>query len=478
MKRLLSELLEQEEKLLHCVHCGFCLPACPTYSRLGDEADSPRGRLHFMRAVVEGRLDPGSRAFGYHLDRCLGCRACESVCPSGVEYGHLLEGAKEVLGRNRPRRILDRLLPLVMATPAFLFPVMALTRALRATGFPGLAVERLPSAGILGQARLGLGMVAATTAPRFLAGGGSGRGHHPWRSSGTRGAHQTRGGAAPFGGTGTSGESRPPGEDQSSEDAINHSLGSGELVGVLLGCVQKGLLARVNQATVRVLEANGYRVVHVPGQRCCGAIHAHTGNLEGARRLARENIRAFEGSGIQVLAVNAAGCGATMKEYPGLLAHDEEYAPRAVAFASMVRDVSELLGREDLRVGARLPLTVTYDAPCHLLHAQRVSEEPLFVLRSIPGLRLVPLAKYDECCGGAGVYGITHPELGGAIGRDKVSAVRATGADVVATGNPGCMMQIGAGLRMEGCEVDVAHPVELLDESYRRAGFYRDRWGR
>jgi len=253
---------------------------------------------------------------------------------------------------------------------------------------------------------------------------------------------------------------------------LNETLGRGASAAVFLGCVQKGLLGRVNDATARVMESNGYRIARVRGQRCCGAIHAHTGELVGARRLAKENIRAFEASGVDILAVNAAGCGAIIKEYPHLLAQDEEYRGRAVALASRVRDVSELLGREGLRTGAALPLTVTYDAPCHLLHAQRISEEPYALLRSIPGIRLVPLPGYEECCGGAGVYGITHPELGGAIGQDKVKAIVATGVEMVVTGNPGCMMQIGAGLLMSGETIAVAHPVELLDESYRRAGFY------
>jgi glycolate oxidase iron-sulfur subunit len=436
MKQLLSELTTQAEKLLHCVHCGFCLPACPTYSRLGEEADSPRGRLHLMRAVVEGRLDPASRAFGYHLDRCLGCRACESVCPSGVEYGHLLEGAREVLSRTRPQRVLDRLLPRIMATPAFLSPVMAVTRVLRVTRFPALAAGHLPSTARLAQLRLGLGMVAATATPKFA------------------------------------GKVRRRGISLSPGAAEDDTLGRGASAAVFLGCVQKGLLGRVNDATARVMESNGFRIARVRGQGCCGAIHAHTGDLEGARRLAKENIRAFEASGVEVIVANAAGCGATLKEYPHLLAQDEEYAGRARAMASRVRDVSELLGREGLRTGAPLPLDVTYDAPCHLLHAQRISEEPFVLLRSIPEVRLVPLPGHEECCGGAGLYGITHPELGGAVGREKVEAIVATGAEVVVTGNPGCMMQIGAGLLMSGEPIAVAHPVELLDESYRRAGFY------
>lgn len=466
MKRLLSELLEQEDKLLNCVHCGFCLPACPTYWRLGDEADSPRGRLYLMRAVVEGRLDPASRAFGYHLDRCLGCRACESVCPSGVEYGHLLEGAREILRRTRPRRVLDRLLPGVMAAPGMLSPIMAFARLLRGTGLAKVAAERLPSRGVFAQARMGLAMVAATKAPRSLRIAGEGMDSGEPGEAGTRGLHQDPPGGARLRAPGESDARRPPGP------SVPGTLGDGTTVALLRGCVQRGLLARVNEATRRVLEANGYRVAEASGQGCCGAIHAHTGDLPGARRLARRNIQAFEASASDVVAVNAAGCGAIMREYTHFLAQDEAYAGRGLAVASRVRDVSELLGREGLRVGAPLPLTVAYDAPCHLLHAQKVDEEPLILLRSIPGLRLVPLAGHDECCGGAGVYGITHLELGGAIGRDKVDAILATGADVVATGNPGCMMQIGAGLRMMGKAVDVAHPVELLDESYRRAGFY------
>jgi glycolate oxidase iron-sulfur subunit len=254
--------------------------------------------------------------------------------------------------------------------------------------------------------------------------------------------------------------------------ADSGGLGGGARTALLLGCVQEGLLARVNRATARVLEVNGFRVVEVPGQGCCGAVHTHTGDLEGARSLARRNVQAFERAGVDVVAVNAAGCGATMKEYGHLLRDDPHVRDGGRALAEKVRDISELLGRPGLRVGGGLPLRVTYDAPCHLLHAQRISKEPLALLRSIPGLELVPLRGHEECCGGAGVYGITHPELGGKIMQDKVEAILATGAQVVATGNPGCMMQIGAGLRMAGAAVDVVHPVELLDESYRRGGAY------
>lgn len=442
MKSFLTELNAQEDKLLNCVHCGFCLPACPTYTRLGDEADSPRGRLHLMQAVVNGRLEPSSNAFHTHLDRCLGCRACESVCPSGVEYGHLLEAAREVAVRANRKGLLDRILPMVMASPVLLSPTMALTRILRATGFPGAAALRMPSDGILGQVRLGMGMVASTAEPSFLA------------------------------------EMRAHGRPSSVEGKERDRLEEGELMGrgrplaLLTGCVQEGLLARINRATARVLEANGFRVRRVPGQRCCGAIHAHTGDLAGARALARTNIDAFEASGAEIVAVNAAGCGAIMKEYPHLLAGDEAYAERAEALAVRVRDISEILAGPELRKGGPIPASVTYDAPCHLLHAQKISREPEELLSSIPGMSLLPLKNRDECCGGAGVYGITHPELGGAIGRDKVRAILETGARLVATGNPGCMMQIGAGLRMEGSKVEVVHPVELLDLSYALGGVY------
>lgn len=240
-------------------------------------------------------------------------------------------------------------------------------------------------------------------------------------------------------------------------------------VGLLTGCVQESLFARVNRATVRVLEANGCEVVQVPAQVCCGALDAHAGRLDRARTLARSNIAAFERAGVEVVVVNAAGCGAMMKEYGEQLRHDGQWAERAESFTANVRDLSEFLAGLPLRTGGPVPLRVTYDAPCHLHHAQRIREAPLRLLDSIPGLERIPLADADECCGGAGLYGVHHPELGGRILSDKIAAVRATGAEVVLTPNPGCMMQIGAGLLLEGVDAVVLHPVEILDESYRRA---------
>lgn len=455
MTVLLRELKKQEEKLFNCVHCGFCVPVCPTYRRLGDEADSPRGRLQFMRALVENRVPSDSSTVRTHLDRCLGCRACESVCPSGVEYGHLLEGAREATSQGAPKGLMERALPAFMANPILRRPIMAMARVLRATGVPALVSERLGSTDTSAQVALGFGMLAATAEPSVLEKLATGEG--AWRLSGPA----------------VRADSKKTAEPKFRETAAQGSLGRGLRVGMLTGCVQEGLLGRVNRATERVLEANGFTVVSIREQGCCGAIHAHTGDLEGARDLARGNIEAFESRSVDLIAVNAAGCGASLKEYAHLLDGDPAFGERAAVMAAKVRDVTELLGQPGLATGAPLSVSVTYDAPCHLLHAQRVVQEPLVLLDSIPGLDLRPLANHDECCGGAGIYGITNPELGGAISADKVKAILDTGARIVATGNPGCMMQIGAGLRAAGAPVDVVHPIELLDVSYRRGGLYR-----
>jgi glycolate oxidase iron-sulfur subunit len=430
----LAEALELQRKgLEQCVHCGFCLAACPTYTRLGDESDSPRGRLHLMRAVVEGRLTATSDAFRVHVDRCLGCRACEPVCPSGVEYGSLLEMARQVAAAARPPGLLTRALLRTFGSRTMRRVAFSGARLLRGSGLAALASRVLPPWGPLSAGRLAAAMLASTKAWKFPDGDGT----------------------AP-----------------SARDATNPEGARGR-VGVLVGCVQEGLYRRVNQATVRVLQANGFEVVTVEGQDCCGALHAHGGALEGARRLARSNVAAFEAAGVERIAVNAAGCGATMKEYGHLLKADPAFAERAARVAAMVRDVSELLAEAGPRSGAPVACAVAYDHPCHLLHAQGIGEAPLRVLEAIPEVEVRVVADAAECCGGAGIYGLTHPDLGGRIGGDKGRSVRAASADALATPNPGCMMQIGAGLRLEGAGEGVVHPLELLDESYRRAGYYR-----
>jgi glycolate oxidase iron-sulfur subunit len=431
--RLAIALDAQRDRLLPCVHCGFCLPACPTYNRLGDENDSPRGRLHLMKAVVEGRLDAGSEAFQTHIDRCLGCRACEPVCPSGVEYGTLLELARETAVRARSPGRLTRGLLAVMGSPRLRGAFFAVGRFVRSLGLAGLGARVLPKWAALANARLGLAMLAAT-------------------GDGMRGLREVRVARAEA--------SRP------SQGGASHG------VAVLEGCVQDGLFGRVNDATERTLQANGYEVVRVLDQDCCGALHAHAGDLSEARRLARRNIEAFERAGVDRVAVNAAGCGAAMKHYATLFEVEPDFVGRASAFAARVRDVSELLVDAGPRRGAAVRCSLAYDHPCHLQHAQGLAHAPLAVLGSIDGVdvRIVPGA--DECCGGAGIYGMTHPDLGGSIGRDKVAAVRSVGAQAACTPNPGCMMQIGAGLRLDGAPESVVHPVEILDESYQRAGYY------
>ena len=396
-----------------CVHCGFCLPACPTYVNLEDENDSPRGRILLMRALLEGTLGPDDESVHEHLDRCLGCRGCETACPSGVPYGHLLEAARATLAEHSPRPLVARLVLGVFGRKPLLRLALAGARAFRATQLPRL-LARLPG-------RIGFAMAMLdATRPTLVT-----RGRRAAETTPTR-----------------------------------------ERVAVLEGCVMEGLLGATNEATRRTLARNGYALTDAPGQRCCGALHAHAGDLEAARRLARANIAAFERAGADAIAVNAAGCGAMMKDYGHLLADDPEWAERAAAVSSRVRDVTELLAAAGPVAGGPLPLTVTYDSPCHLQHAQRVVTPPLAVLGAIPGLRLVPLEDADMCCGAAGIYNLIEPETSDAVLRPKLSNIERTGAAWVATGNPGCLMQIGAGLRRAGMTARAIHPVELLDASY------------
>ena len=395
-----------------CVHCGFCLQACPTYLTLEDENDSPRGRIVLMHALVEGTLpvdDPDVRT---HIDRCLGCRACETACPSGVPYGHLLEATRATLTAKQPNAPIARAILFTFARPALLSMAMLGGRIARALRISSL-LARLP-----GRLGFAMAMLEATRAPV------------------KRAAY------------------RPSGDG---------SRGSATL---LTGCVMEGLFAETNRATERTLAANDYAIVPTSGQRCCGALHAHAGDAETARALARHNIDAFEASGADYVVANAAGCGALMKEYEHLLADDPEWRHRAAAVSAKVRDASELLAEAGPRPGAAVPLTVTYDAPCHLLHAQRVTTPPLRVLGAVPGLTLVPLEGSEHCCGSAGIYNLVEPDVSDTVLAPKLANIADTRAKLVATGNPGCLMQIGAGLHQAGSAVRVVHPVDLLDASY------------
>jgi glycolate oxidase iron-sulfur subunit len=394
-----------------CVHCGFCLQACPTYLALEDENDSPRGRLVLMRAALEGRVALDDSDVATHLSRCLGCRGCESACPSGVPYGHLLEAAREQLAAVRPLPVVARVILWAFARPAVLRVALWFGRLARDTGIAA-ELARIP-----GAAGFPFAMLASTV-----------RAHTPaWtpRAAATRAS-----------------------------------------VATLDGCVMEGLFTEVNRATERVLAENGYSLCAAPGQQCCGALHVHAGDAATARDLAKTNIAAFEASGATFVASNSAGCGAMMKEYGQLLADDPAWRDRARAFSAKVRDASELLAAAGPRPGAPLPRRITYDAPCHLEHAQKVSTPPLQVLAAIPGLEHTPLDDREQCCGSAGIFNLIEPNVSERVLAAKMRCIHATSAPIVATGNPGCLMQIGAGLVREGRGAVARHPIELLDESY------------
>ncbi|HVF44869.1 MAG TPA: heterodisulfide reductase-related iron-sulfur binding cluster [Pyrinomonadaceae bacterium] len=443
--QLASALKAEEHKLLACVHCGLCLEACPTYVHTADENDSPRGRIYLMRAVEEGRLALASRTFTRHIDRCLGCRACESACPAGVEYGQLLEAARADISEAGSRkgwtsRLLRLVLRHVWLKPARLKLAFTLARAFRDSRLPRLLLRTRASKLLPSRAEFALALLDSSSPAALHA----------------RGAE----GAAV----------------ESNDARASATSNEDEKVALLFeGCVTEGLFARVNRATARVLAANGCAAVRTRGQVCCGALHAHAGDLEGARTLARQNVEAFESEGSAPVVTNAGGCGAMLVSYAHLLADDAEYAERARAFSARVRDVSQQLSATGVREAAPLEgLCVTYDASCHLLHGQGARVEPLRVLGSIPGLRLSPLEGADVCCGGAGVYNLLEEELSARVLGEKLRHVEETGATVLATGNPGCHMQLGAGARLRGMRLAVCHPVELLEESYRRAGVYRN----
>ncbi len=422
------------EALDPCVHCGFCLPACPTYLATGDESDSPRGRIVLMRALERHEIAAGDPALRQHLGACLGCRGCEPACPSGVGYGRGLEAARERLARANGLAWRARAILAVFRGRTRWRLALGAARAVRASGLPAAFAGA-------GSTRFALGMLAASGAPA-LAGG---------RAPVARGAAPTRG-AAPVSGTG-------PGSDP----AVPRTT-----VALFEGCVMSTLYRRVNDATRRVLEANGYHVVTVRGQACCGALHEHAGDRAGARALLETNLEAFDGAAERV-AVNSAGCGALLREAAHLV--DSAAAARV---AAAVRDVSELLSDAGPRRGAALPLQVAYDAPCHLQHAQRVHAAPLRVLEAIPGLTVRQLSGADRCCGSAGIFSLLEPAMSRAVLAEKVRSIAEAEPrpELVVTGNPGCLMQIGAGLRAAGLPIGVAHPVELLDHAYRAAGFY------
>ena len=414
-----------EDKLLACIHCGLCLEACPTYVITGNENDGPRGRLYLMRAVAEGRLEKTSETFATHIDRCLGCRACEVVCPAGVEYGQLLEASREVLLEAQPKsdfsnRVLRFVLRYVWLSPGRLRMFFGATRLFRDLGFARLLLK----SGLLPKrAEFGVALLESSKEV-------------------SRAKAQRRKGRR-----------------------------KGQSVTLFAGCVGEGLFARVNRATERVLEANGFSAISPAAQVCCGALHAHAGDLEGARELARKNIAAFDSEA--PIITNAGGCGAMLTTYAHLFAEDEDLAEKAANFSARGRDVSQQLATTEMRTApSPMDQSVTYDTSCHLVYGQHSGEASERMMRAVTGKDFVALNGTERCCGAAGVYNLLQPEMSQRVLEEKLGHIKSTGAGILATGNPGCQMHIGAGACLSGMSLRVCHPVEIVDQAYEAAGFY------
>ena len=406
-------------ELYRCVHCGLCLNQCPTYRVLRLEPESPRGRIHLVKAAADGRLTLNEN-FQEHLYLCLLCRACETACPSGVQYGRIAEAAREELGppgSKLARRILNLVFTRLLPYPRRLRLVATLLRFYQRSGLARLIQPLLPP-------KLQRMSAMLPEIPRqfFTA---------PRASLPATGQHRAT-------------------------------------VGFLNGCVMPILFGNINEATVRVLQRNGCAVVIPEKQICCGALNTHNGETVAAKKMARQNIDAFLDAGVDAVIVNAAGCGAAMKEYGHLLRDDPQYAAKADRFSSLVKDAGEFLVSIGLigKLGA-VPMTVTYQDPCHLAHGQRVRSQPRDLLRAIPQLKLVEMAGSDRCCGSAGIYNITHPEMSQQLLKEKMQSIADTGLNGVVAPNPGCMLQLRFGAQQYGPKVAVYHLMDLIERAYK-----------
>lgn len=426
-----------------CIHCGMCLSSCPTYRETSLEMSSPRGRITLMNLVSEGRAGLNSAIFQQQMSQCLNCRACEAVCPSGVQYGTILEASRAQIEQARQSR----------GGP--LSPHPWPLRLLRRVVFDGLFADmrlfRAFSAVLALYQHSGLQWVARRSGLlRLLRLDEMERMLPPMNR------------VQDF--------ARAWGQRYRARGSRRFT------VALLTGCIMSTAFAHVHKATIRVLQRNGCDVLLPPHQTCCGALHVHSGDLEGGRRLARHNIAAFEWAektmSLDAIIVNAAGCGSMLKEYGHLLHHDPAWRERAHQFSAKVQDIHEFLAGIELNRAdlGPLPLTVTYQEPCHLAHAQRITIQPRFLLEAIPGLALREMEESARCCGSAGVYNITQPQMARQLGQRKVSHALATGADVVATANPGCAIQLVSELNRRGNNTPVRYIVELLDEAYQRSG--------
>ena len=430
-KQSLSGLLGRivDEDLYRCVHCGLCLNVCPTYLETGLETESPRGRIALMKGVREGRVETNKRVVS-HWDLCLGCRACEAVCPSGVPYGRLIEGVREDMTEKGAVSWRQRLVSAVLLRGLLprLWTLRSLVWMLR--WYQRLGVQSVVRGSRVLKVLPGSVDRLEGQLPRMTA------------------------------------------RFFSASSQVYPAIGTKRMrVGLLGGCVMPLVHGPTMEAAVRVLQRNGCEVVAPPNQGCCGALNLHSGEAASARRMARRNIDAFLSADVERVVVASAGCGSAMKEYGHLLKDDGEYAEKAEKLAGMTVDVTEFLASLPLaRPDGRLDIRVTYQDACHLVHAQRIADAPRRVLESIPGLELVEMEDASRCCGAAGVYTITQRGMSGRLLESKMRDVLATGADVVATANPGCALQLEAGLRLAGSDGRVCHVVDLLDEAYGGEG--------
>jgi glycolate oxidase iron-sulfur subunit len=410
-----------DKKLLkECVHCGLCLDYCPTYRLLGHEADSPRGRIYQVRQVYEGKISPDDPDFRQHIYACLDCRACQTACPSGVRYGAIVEAARAVAEPLNPsEKTVGRAILGAVFTRKPLLDLAGLgVRAYQRSG----AQRLVRRSGVLQRLPPRLQEMESMLGPTQ----GGLRRYAPPHVTPARGQVRYR-------------------------------------VGFIEGCIMPQFFGDTNAATVRVLAKNGCMVYSPPSQGCCGALHMHTGDRPTAQDLARRNIEAFEPLGLDAIIINAAGCGSTLKEYGHLLPDD----PRAQEFASKVKDVNEFLASIDLVPPTHpVRLKVTYQDPCHLVHGQGIRNQPRQLLKMIPGLELVEMKDSDVCCGSAGIYNLTHPDISVRVLTEKMENLLRTGAQGIVAPNPGCSMQLAYGARRAGIDLEQYHVVDLLDMAY------------
>ncbi|HEX5561189.1 MAG TPA: glycolate oxidase subunit GlcF [Nocardioidaceae bacterium] len=405
-----------------CVHCGFCLPTCPTYVLWGEEMDSPRGRIYLMKQGLEG--EPMTDSMVQHWDACLGCMSCVTACPSGVQYDRLIEATRAQVERHHERSPADK------ALRAAIFALFPYPRRLRLVRGPLRLLQRTGLDRALRRTGLLERMAPQLAAMESLT--------------------------------------PPLGQVERLPERLPATGERRAVVGLLTGCVQGAFFPAVNAATARVLQAEGCEVVVPPQQGCCGALSTHNGREEEAQRFARRLVDTFEAAGVERVVVNAAGCGSTMKEYADLLGDDPDYAERASAFAGKVRDISEVLD-ELGPVATRHPLvmTVAYHDACHLAHAQGIRAQPRRLLNAVPGLSVREIAEPEICCGSAGVYNILNPAPARELGDRKAANIVATGAQVLVTANPGCLMQVTSAIQRSGRPMGMAHTIEVLDASIR-----------